>query len=199
MEGVADFLDTLLAGLPDPAGVAGFSMGGYALLALAKRRPANLSAMALVDTRAVADDEETRRKRDETIEVLKRDGVGPLADVMLGRLLSPASLANRELVERVRRIIARQPASALAADLAAMRDRPDSSAFLREIRVPTLVLVGEHDSISPPAEGRSMAEAVPGARLEIIPEAGHLTPMERPKAVAEALGDFFGRVLGPAP
>jgi pimeloyl-ACP methyl ester carboxylesterase len=103
-----------------------------------------------------------------------------------------------DLADRVRRIMRRQSATALESDLLAMRGRPDSVAFLKEIAVPTLVVVGENDIISAPAEARAMAEAIPGAGLAVIPGAGHLTPMESPAAVAGVLGDFFGSALTPA-
>ncbi len=76
-----------------------------------------------------------------------------------------------------------------------MRGRPDSTAFLREISIPTIVLVGERDALTPPADSEAMAAAIPGARLVTIPGAGHLAPMERPKAVAQALGEFFSAAL----
>jgi len=78
-----------------------------------------------------------------------------------------------------------------------MRERPDQTATLPRIAVPTLVMVGEEDAISTPAEARRMAEAIPGSTFVTIPAAAHLTPMERPGAVADALADFFAGVLAP--
>jgi len=197
IEEYADYADAILRALDASAGLAGFSMGGYAALALMKRRPARVRALALVDTRAVADDEPARAKREEMIATLLERGVEPIAESMLPKLLAPGSLARRDLTERVRRIMLRQSAAALESDLKAMRDRPDSTAFLSEISVPTLVVVGEHDAISPPAEAETMAKAIPGARLVTVPAAGHLTPMESPAAVASALGDFFSESRAP--
>jgi 3-oxoadipate enol-lactonase len=77
-----------------------------------------------------------------------------------------------------------------------MRDRPDSTEFLPQIAVPTLIIVGERDALTPPADSEAMAAAIPGARLVTVPGAGHLTPMERPKAVFEALAEFFAAALG---
>ncbi len=191
----ADFLAAVLDGLPEPAGLAGFSMGGYAALALARRRPEKLAALALVDTRAAADDEAGRGKRDEAIATLRSAGVAAIADAMVGKLLTPASLANRDLVERVRRIILRQKPETVEADLLALRDRPDARRALASIAIPTLVVVGAQDALTPPADAQAMADAIPGARLTEIPGAGHLAPMERPGAVAAALGDFFAATL----
>ena len=196
VEGHADFLEALLGQIDGPVGIAGFSLGGYIALALMKRRPEKVGALALVDTRASADDDAGRAKRDETIAAVRANGVAPLAETMPAKLLSPESLGRADLVERVRRIISRQKPETIEADLLAMRDRPDSAQFLAEIAVPSIVVVGERDVLTPPADSEAMAAAIPNARLAIIPGAGHLTPMERPKAVAEALGDFFAAPLG---
>jgi pimeloyl-ACP methyl ester carboxylesterase len=148
-----------------------------------------------VDTRASADDPSGHAKRDETIAALRANGVKPVVESMPARLLSPESLGRPDLLERVQRMIARQKPETLEADLAAMRDRPDSTDFLPSIAVPTLVVVGEQDVLTPPADSEAMAAAIPGARLVKVPGAGHLAPMERPKAVAEALGEFFSSAL----
>ena len=195
IEGYADFLETIVRSLDEPVGLAGFSFGGYISLALMKRRPEKVRALALVDTRASADDDAGRAKRDETIAAVREKGVAPVLEVMPGKLLSPESLARKDLVERVERIISRQKPETVEADLAAMRDRADSTALLREISIPTLVVVGERDVLTPPADSEAMATANPGARLVTIPGAGHLTPMERPKAVSQALAEFFGATL----
>jgi pimeloyl-ACP methyl ester carboxylesterase len=195
IDAYADFLEAVLAELPEPVGLAGFSMGGYAALALMRRRPAKLRALALVDTRATPDDAAGKAKRDESVEKVRSEGVAPIAEAMVGKLLSPASAAKSELVERVRRIMLRQQPETLIADLLAMRDRPDSSGSLAEISIPTLVVVGDQDALTPPSDARAMAEAIPGAQLVTIPEAGHLTPMEQPKAVGRALSEFFGSAL----
>jgi len=195
IEGYADFLETIVGSLEGPVGLAGFSFGGYILLAFARRRPEKVRALALVDTRASADDEAGRTKRDETIAAVRANGVAPVLEAMPGKLLSPESLARPDLLERVQRIISRQKPETVEADLSAMRDRPDSTGFLHEISIPTLVVVGERDALTPPADSEAIAAAIPGARLVTIAGAGHLTPMERPKAVAGALAEFFASSL----
>ncbi|HTY43054.1 MAG TPA: alpha/beta fold hydrolase [Thermoanaerobaculia bacterium] len=199
LDDYADFVGAILEALPGPAGLAGFSMGGYVALILARRARPGLAALALVDTRAGADDEAGRARRDEAIALVRAQGPTAVADAMLPRLLSPASLAHGDLAERVRRIMQRQKPETIEGDLTAMRDRSDSLAALPGIGVPTLVVVGAADALTPPADSEAMASAIPGARLVTIPAAGHLTPMERPGAVAAALGDFFAGALGSAP
>lgn len=193
--GYADFLETLVAGLPAPVGIAGFSFGGYITLELMKRRPEKVRGLALVDTRASADDPLARAKRDETIAAVRENGVRPVVETMPAKLLSPESAGRPDLLERVQRMISRQKPETVEADLVAMRERPDSTSFLGEITVPTLVVVGSEDVLTPPADSEAMAGAIPGARLVTVPGAGHLTPMERPRAVAEALGEFFSATL----
>lgn len=195
LDDYADFLQALLDALPAPAGLAGFSMGGYAALALARRQPSRLRALALVDTRASADDDAGRSKRDEAIATVRASGVGPIAEAMLPKLLAEQSRSNRDLVERVERIMRRQKPETVEGDLSAMRDRPDVREDLPRIGIPTLVLVGEGDTLTPPADSEAMAASIPGARLVRIAGAGHLTPMERPGAVAAALGEFFAGAL----
>jgi pimeloyl-ACP methyl ester carboxylesterase len=197
LEDYADFLAAVLTALSAPAALAAFSMGGYVALCLAQRRPEHLAAVALVDTRASADDAAGKAKRDEAIATVRASGVAPIADAMVPRLLGPQSLSNADLVERVRRIMLRQKPETVEADLAAMRDRPDAREALPRITVPALVVVGEQDALTPPADSEAMAAAIPGARLVRIAGAGHLAPMERPGAVAAALGDFFAAALSP--
>ena len=190
-----DFLAAVLEALPEPRGLAAFSMGGYAALSLMRRRPALVAALALVDTRASADDDAGRAKRDEAAETARTSGAAAIADAMVPRLLSADSQKQRDLLERVRRIILRQKVETIVAELAAMRDRPDSRPALASIAVPTLVVVGDQDALTPPTDSEAMAAAVPGARLVTIAGAAHLTPMERPGAVAAALRDFFAESL----
>ncbi len=196
LDDYADFVAAILDRIGGRAGLAGFSMGGYVALAVARRRHPSLGALALVDTRASADDAAGKAKRDEAIATARTQGAAAIADAMLPRLVAPDSLSRGDLAERIRRIMLRQKPETIEGDLAAMRDRPDARDVLPGISVPTLVVVGEADALTPPPDSEAMAAAVPGARLVRIPDAGHLTPMERPGAVSAALGDFFAAALG---
>lgn len=185
-----------LAGLLDHLGigravVAGLSMGGYVAFAFWRRHRERVRALVLADTRAEGDSPQAQANRDASAAKVRAAGVGAIAGDMLPRLLDPASLANPRLAERMRTMMADQPAETVIAALAGLRDRPDSRPTLPTINAPTLVLVGEHDALTPPADATAMAAAIPGARLVVIPAAGHMSPMENPRAVNAALRGFL--------
>lgn len=170
----------------------GLSMGGYILFACQRKYPERITALVLADTRAQADTEEGKMNRFALAQVAYREGAGAVAEAMLPRLLSPASLQGRpDLVAQVRSIIMRNQVSGIAGDLMAMADRPDSVPILKQIACPTLVIVGEADQATPPADARLMAEAIPGARLDMIPAAGHLANLEQPEAFNRAVRSFL--------
>ena len=175
-----------------PAVVCGLSMGGYVALALLRRHPRLVRALVLTDTRAGADDDEGRENRRRTAATVRQHGARPLASAMLPSLLAESTVRDRpEIVERVRRMIEDTAPATLIGALAGMAVRPDATGEIPGIGVPTLVVVGEHDAITPPAVAREMAEAIPGARLVTIPGAGHLAPLEAPEAFNGALGEFL--------
>ncbi|MEO8190765.1 MAG: alpha/beta fold hydrolase [Acidobacteriota bacterium] len=195
IQSYADFLAVLVSASPPPVGIAGFSMGGYAVLGLLRDHPAGIGAVALLDTRAGADDEAGRAGRQESLASLQTGGAAAVADSMVPKLLSAEARGRADVVERVRRTILRQTAATLQSDLEAMRDRPDRTGFLAEISIPTLVIVGEKDEITPPDVARAMAGSIRGAQFLEIPGSGHATPIERPRAVAGALASFFRAAL----
>ena len=192
----AAFIEAVLAEVGAPAGLAGFSLGGYVAFAVLRKGGApSLGALALLDTRATADDEAGKAARDAAIAAVRSGGAAAIVDGIVAKLLSPASLQNSNLVERLKRIILRQKPETLESDLTAMRDRPDVTDLLSRIAAPTVVLAGDQDAITPPEECQAMAGAIPNARYVPIPAAGHLTPMERPGAIAAALGEHFSAHL----
>ncbi len=186
-----------LVGVLDELGVGqavvcGLSLGGYILFELLRRHPDRVRAVIFADTRAEADSAEGRRGRDELAEAVARDGTEVLVERMLPKLLAPAThAAQPEVVAHVREMIRRAPVPGILGALRAMRERPDSTAVLGTIRVPTLVLVGADDELTPPAGARAMAELVPGARYAEIPAGGHLAPLEQPLATGRVLAEFI--------
>lgn len=175
-----------------PAVVCGLSMGGYVALELWRRHPARIRALVLADTRAAADDDESRENRLRMAQTVRRDGLEAVARAMVPVLLAPGTReAEPAVVAKVRAMITGNQTGTVIAALAGMAARHDNTPELHGITVPTLVLVGEHDEVTPPAEARGMAGAIPGARIEIVEGAGHLPPLERPEAFNRALGTFL--------
>lgn len=194
-----EFADDV-AGLLDHLGIeravlVGLSMGGYILFAFWRRHAARVRALVFADTRATPDDEPGRAKRIAMAQAAHREGPQAVADAMMPILLSPASRTGRpDLVTLVREIIGSTPVSGILGDLMALHDRPDSRPTLPTIARPALVIVGEQDSGTPPSDARVIAEGIPGARLEVIPGAGHLSNLERPDLFNRALSEFLDGV-----
>lgn len=197
MEQHADDLARLLDQLDiGRAIVAGLSMGGYIAFAFWRRHPERVQALALLDTRAEPDSPAARANRDATAVRVLQVGAGAIADEMLPKLLAPASQANARIAGAARTMMASQPVAGIAGALAGLRDREDSRPTLSTITVPTLVLTGEADTLTPPADAATLAAAIPAARLVTIPAAGHLSPLENPRAVNAALRDFVRTIPG---
>jgi 3-oxoadipate enol-lactonase len=188
-EDAVGVLDRL--GIPS-AVVAGLSMGGYAALALVSRHPDRLRALVLADTRAGPDSAEAKATRAAQAEKVRREGASAIADAVLPKLLGATSHQQRpELVARVRRTIESNPPRGIADALAGLAARADSMPTLREIRVPTLVVVGEEDTITPPAEAEALQRGIAGSRLATIPRAGHLANLENPEEFNRQLRAFL--------
>lgn len=189
-DGLAEFLDA--AGLKGPVVLGGLSMGGYVALAFARRHPGRLRGLILADTKADPDDDATKATRDKQIASVRSGADGPLVNQTLPKLLSERTKRDHPaVVERARAIGARQKPDAVVAALAALRDRPDANPGLAAVRVPTLVIVGEDDAVTPPSAGKAMADGIPGAKLVPIPGAGHLSNLESPEAFNAAVRAFL--------
>ena len=197
MDQYADDVVALLDALGIPqAVVCGLSMGGYVALALWRRHPARVRAMILCDTRAEADSPEARSRREAQIALVRAQGTAALVEPLLTGMVGSETRAQRpEVLTALRTMMGRQSAAGVIGALQALRDRPDSRPTLGTITVPVLVVVGDQDVLTPIADARRMAEALPPAarvRLEVIAGAGHVPCVERPAAVTHALGDFLG-------
>lgn len=195
--GIGIYADDLAA-LLDALGVGavvlcGFSMGGYIAFEFLRRWRSRVRALVLVSTRAEADTADGRRARDTAAALARESGSGAIADGMLDKMLTPATISSApELARRVRELMAAAPVSGLVGALSAMRDRPDSMGLLPMLEgIPVLVIVGTEDAMTPPDRAQAMADAIPGARLHRIPGAAHLTVLERPKDVTGAIRDFL--------
>lgn len=185
---VAGLLDHLAV---RQAVLIGLSMGGYVSFAFYRKYADRVRALILADTRAQADSEEARAGRFTTAQTAYRQGAGAVADIMIPKLLGATSLRTKpELAARIRGIIESTEPSGIVVDSMAMADRPDSFPLLAQITCPTLVIVGEEDQPTPPAEARLIAQAIAGATLAVIPDAGHLSNVEQPERFNEAVEKF---------
>ena len=197
MDQYADDLAALLDSLGvRQAVVAGLSMGGYIALAMWRRHRARVRALVLADTRAGADSEEGRRKRRETIALARQEGTGAVADAQITGLVGKTTRERHpQVVQHLRQILASAPVEGIVGASEAMMERPDSTPTLATIDVPTLIVVGEEDVLTPPSEARLMHAAIRGSRLEVIARAGHASSFERPAAFNHLVGEFLASLV----
>ena len=191
MEALAEQVLAVLDGLRvDRAVVAGLSMGGYLAFELYRRRPGLFRGLALCDTRAGADTPEGAANRETFARNATEKGLHWVADEMVPKLLRPKP--DPSAVNEVRRLIGQGTPAGVAAAQRGMARRPDSTPTLATVTCPTLVVVGEEDTLTPPAEAEKMAAAIKGARLVRIPGAGHMPNLENTPAFDAALLEFVG-------
>lgn len=187
-EQLEKFLDALDI---DRAVVAGLSMGGYIALAFWRLHRDRVHALVLADTRAGADSEEGKTKRQETIALARAEGPTAVARAMLPGMVGKTTREREpSVVAAMRAMMESASVDAIVGASEAMMHRADSTALLATIDVPTLIIVGEEDALTPPKESRAMHEAIRGSRLEVIPAAGHVSNVERPAAFNHVLTEF---------
>jgi pimeloyl-ACP methyl ester carboxylesterase len=191
-----------VAGLLDHLGLdrvilGGLSMGGYAALAFVRRHRSRLAGLVLADTRPGPDTPEVAERRRRQVAQLRERGTAELIETMLPALLSEHTSRHRPEVKRSARGLMDNPAAGFIGALEAMIRRPDATSDLALIDLPTLVVVGDADTLSPPEVAVSMQAAIPGATLAVLPDAGHLSNLEAPEAFTAALADFMGRCQEP--
>jgi 3-oxoadipate enol-lactonase len=192
MDNYARELKAVLDALGAPqATLVGLSLGGYIAFAFLRLFPDAIGHLVLADTRAEADPPEGVEKRSAQQEQVEREGTAGLIEAMPAALLGEKTRANKpDVVEELRRLM-ENPAAGYIGALEAMKTRPDSTRDLAGIDVPTLIMVGEEDGLTPPDFSRSMHEAIGGSQLVVIPEAGHISNLEAPDAFSGALAEFL--------
>ena len=195
-----DDLARAVFGAMDAAGIeraviGGISMGGYITFAMYRQAPERFAGLILVDTRATPDNDQQKDGRRKAIATVRERGPSAIADDMLPKLLGETTKREQPaLLQEVRRMIEGNSSDAIAGALEAMRGRPDSTPVLSRITLPTLIVCGEEDILTPPSESRAMHAAIGGSRLEIIEGAGHLSNIERPGPFSDALASFLASV-----
>jgi len=197
MERFAEDLRALLERLGSgPAVVVGHSMGGYVALAFARHCSAMLRGLCLVASKAGADSPEAATGRRALAERVRREGPQVVVDAMAPKMLAQgASDPRRD--PQVRELMAPANPAGWSAALVGMADRVAASDLLPRIAAPTLVATGADDVLIPAEESRHMASAIPGARLAVLPQAGHLVAWERPAEFNRTLGDWLATAIAP--
>jgi pimeloyl-ACP methyl ester carboxylesterase len=193
MEQFADDLNALIdtLGIDGPISLCGLSMGGYVAFQFVRKYSDRLKSLILCDTRALADTPDAASARLKTAEAVLAHGPYRIFQAMQPKLFAESTpITQPEIVDRVRAMILNTHPAGIAAALRGMAERPDSSPILSGIDVPTLVIVGAEDAISPPEELRQLAAAIPQAKYAEIADAGHMSPMENPTAFNTALQEF---------
>lgn len=198
MEEMADDVAALMDALDiERAVIGGLSMGGYVTLAFARKYPQRVRALILADTRPQADTEEARTNREKMAERAVSDGMEAIAEMQLPKLLAPKTISEEpEMVARVREMIVTTKGEGAAAALRGMAERRDQSDLLSQIKVPTLIIVGSEDELTPPTDAEKMQRAIQGSRLVRIDGAGHVSNIERANEFNRALVEFLDTLEG---
>jgi pimeloyl-ACP methyl ester carboxylesterase len=193
MEQLADDV----AGLMDELGMqdailCGLSMGGYAAFAFLRKYPQRVKGLILADTRPGADTDEAKANRENVAHIAETQGAAPIADLQLPKLISEETRQHHAEIEaRIRRMIDAATSEGIAAASRGMAQRSDSSDLLASITCPTLVIVGEHDILTPPAVAQDYASRIRNAQCIMIQSSGHLSNLEQPEAFHQAMSGFL--------
>lgn len=186
-------LDTLRI---DRAVFVGLSMGGYEAFSIWRRHPARVRALVLADTRAAADSDEGRERRRALIALAREHGSTAVAAKQIDSSVGKTTRTRLpDVVDAAHAMMTTAPVAGIVGALEAMMERPDSTPLLPTIDVPTLLIAGGEDAVTPAKEMRAMHEAIPGSKFEVIAEAGHLSSLERPAAFNTLLSEFFASLL----
>jgi pimeloyl-ACP methyl ester carboxylesterase len=186
----------ILSSAPPRFAVAGHSMGGRIALELMALAPQRITRIALLDSGYEARPTDERGERERLtrmrfINVARRQGMLAMGKDWTQGMVHPDRLNDAVLMESIHQMIARAPVDLYEAQIRALLDRPDRSALLPQIRVPTLLLCGHEDSWSPIERHIEMAERIPGSHLVDLPHCGHMAPMEQPVLVSNALTNWL--------
>jgi 3-oxoadipate enol-lactonase len=196
MEGLARDVKALVDHLGlDRIILGGLSMGGYVAFAFLRQFRERVQALILADTKAEADTDEARAKREQQAQVALRGGAKPIADRLILTMLTQETQENNTaLTNQVYNMMIATSPIGIAGALRGMAQRADSTPMLGTIRVPTLIIVGEKDQTTPLSDSKKMAAGIKGSELVVIPSAAHLTTLENSGSVNLALKGFLARI-----
>jgi len=198
MEYMADQLaDTLKTiGISQKIILTGVSMGGYVCFQFFRKYSALLRGLLLVSTRATPDTEQARAKRLENIQLVRDKGISPLVEIMLGQFFGEtAKKAGLQCIPEARQWMEMARPEGVIAALKGMASRPDSTPLLSGINIPALVLAGQEDKLAPQAEMEGMARQIPQSEFQVVPQAGHLLPLEKPREFNDLVLKFLKRKI----
>jgi 3-oxoadipate enol-lactonase len=194
------FVDDLIALLDhlviDKTVLCGLSMGGYIALRAIERHPERFKALVLCDTKSDADTNEGKIKRSTTLKSVKSEGVAVFADDFVKAIFAPETFQNHpEVIETIKQTIRANSPIGISGAALALAARTDTTGVLTKIQVPTLILVGEHDKLTPPSASEFMQKQIAGSELHIISKAGHMTNLENAPDFNRHLIDFLNRMM----
>lgn len=188
---IAGMAETVLEAAPDRFALAGLSMGGYVAMEIMRQAPDRVTRLALLDTAAQPDTEERRQSRLELMKLAEIGEFKGVAPRLLPQFIHPDRLRDGTLTDNIMDMTQRVGRDAFLRQQHAIMGRIDSRPSLADIRVPTLVLCGRQDALTPVERHEEIAALVPGARLSVVEDSGHMSPMERPQAVTVLLRDWL--------
>lgn len=192
-DSMAELARGILAQAPPRFALVGLSMGGYISFEILRQAPERVARLALLDTAARPDTPDISAARRTGMQLAQSGRLGEVIDGLIPRLVHPSRAREAALIELIHRMGAQVGVAGYLRQQAANIARPDSRPMLKDIRCPTLVLVGDADQLTPPDRAQEIAAAVPGAELVVVPECGHLSTLERPERVTRALRTWLGR------
>lgn len=182
----------ILASAPARFALGGLSMGGYLSFEILRQAPERVAKLALLDTSARPDVPEQSEQRRGQMQLARQGRLDEIADQLFPRLVHTLRRNDEALRALVRQMAREVGPDSFVRQQTAIIGRPDSRPTLGAIRCPTLVIVGDGDLLTPPERAEEIAAGIAGARLVTVPSAGHLSTLEQPQAVTEALVEFFG-------
>lgn len=184
---VGAMAEAALAQAPERFALAGFSMGGYVAFEMLRRAPQRVERLALIDTQAAADAPEATARRRGFIEQTKLGRFHGVQPSLLPTILHHTRLKDDSVVRPIVEMAAEIGADGFVREQEAIMGRADSRHMLVDIDVPTVVIVGRQDQPTPLARAEEMAADIANARLVVLEECGHMSPLEKPAEVSAAL------------
>jgi pimeloyl-ACP methyl ester carboxylesterase len=180
----------------ETAVIGGLSMGGYVTFAIFRQAPTRFDGVILADTKAQADTPDGRAGRLAMSELLRTRGVSAVVDGLLPKLVGETTRRERpQVLADTRQLMEANHLGTIDAALHALMTRPDSTPDLGRIRCPTLVIVGQEDTVTPAADAELLAGSIPGTELVVLPRVGHLSNLEAPEDFSSALTRFLARAF----